>query len=301
MYKVIVSSIAIGSLVIGMIAPVYAEAPQNTLKKDVHLSVSKKQYSKSGVIFSYPASWGELTDDSKAINWNDPPNNKVYSDSFLLTMLPLKATNKAIPEVYFHKPTKTLAYTENIGKKQILSIINSNGKVIKVDSVCNDKVECSSFFHMNISPRANLLFVINSNSMEGARTVIYDLHTLKPVKFDSSLSLFSVQNDIYFSKDSNKLAIHLPNNVLTGIEESIFIQDPKTHHMKSIYSIPFDERESATKKYGDAAMVTLANIAFGKNEQLRFSKVVTRDKAMKDRVEISEYMYDFSKKKVIKQ
>ncbi len=295
MMKNIATIIFLISLVGGTAMPSGASAPSNTSMKQ-----KMSTYNASGVTFSYPASWGTLSDRSAEII-EDSDGQKAFGLNYLKTMLPLRSSSSAIKEVFFHKPTKMLAYVESQGNKDVLYVKKSNGSPVKLSSVGNDIDNLDTyrqFGDLNISPRGHLLFVVETpwGKGGGGPVSIYDLRTLKHAALAANpIGFFSPANGIFFSNDASRMAI-LASDPDSDGEESLYIQDPKTLHMKEIYRIHLVEYNNAREKYGEDAYVRLTDIAFDGKGRLSFTKAMSKDLEGIKRVEIQRSTYDFSGK-----
>jgi len=186
-------------------------------------------------------------------------------------------TSFSASKAHYHYTSGTIIYTEVVGKKITLAAINKKGKKIILDkgSTILDSNNCVKFGDVNISPRGWLAFVEEDGCVEGGSTVVFDLRTGKklPLAEDSTLQ-FNPNKDVFFSKDSSRMAIRTEGSELMGTDSSIYVQDPKTLKLIRIATIHIQEYMPVYEKYGDDARLTFDEIKFKGNKSVTFAKVV---------------------------
>ena len=161
-----------------------------------------------------------------------------------LNVLAADITSFSASRAYYHCKSGTIVYTEAIGDDMRLAAIDKKGKktVLETFSTKLGRDGCAKLGDVGVSPRGWLVFVEVEGCVEGGSTEIYDLRTGKQLKMEKEgFLLFDPNKAVFFSKDVSRMAIRTEGSELMGTLDSIYVQDPKSLKLKSIYSIDLEE------------------------------------------------------------
>ncbi len=180
-------------------------------------------------------------------------------------------------KAHYHYKSGTIIFSETVGSDIRLTAIDNRGRknTLATYSADSDSNNCAKIGDVNVSPRGWLAFVEVTGCVEGGLTEVFDLRSGKKIqKEEEGILLFNPGKDVFFSKDASRMAIRTEGNELMGTLASIYVQNPKTLKLKSIYSIGIKEYMPVYEKYGEDARLTLDKIKFNGNQSVSFVKIV---------------------------
>ncbi|GEM_PF-2795106 len=192
-----------------------------------------------------------------------------YSIEYQKNVLRYHTSNPAIEKVWYHVPTKTLAYTHS---KTNLFVRKSNGKIVNLDSTkstyCKNHVEdCGTYEEVNFSPRAFFIFT-EVHGLETCESSVFDIRTGKRANVNGC---FDPTRDVYFSADATRMAIRVPFLEIEGASNDLLVvQDPKSLKFKKVFTFP-EVNEKGIYRTG-----TIEKIEFNGEGLLHFSAIIKK-------------------------
>ena len=169
-------------------------------------------------------------------------------------------------KAHYHYKSGTIIFSETVGSDIRLTAIDNRGRknTLATYSADSDSNNCAKIGDVNVT-----------GCVEGGLTEVFDLRSGKKIqKEEEGILLFNPGKDVFFSKDASRMAIRTEGNELMGTLASIYVQNPKTLKLKSIYSIGIKEYMPVYEKYGEDARLTLDKIKFNGNQSVSFVKIV---------------------------
>jgi len=285
MMKNIGAIISIISLISGLAMPVSAStATSSPVKKTYAVQQAPTQK----IPFAYPKAWGTLSRVESTVQ-ND---GDIYPTEYQTNVLRYRTSNPTIEKVWYHVPTKTLAYTHADKSKTELFVRKSNGTVVKVDFVKNKENKNDDkygyYSELNFSPRAFFIFT-EVHGFESCASSAFDIRTGKRANIGGC---FDPTRDVYFSADATRMAIRVPFLEIYGeTSDILFVQDPKSLTFKKVFTFP---QVSKKEIYQTG---TIEKIAFD-SEVLLYFVAITRQSnsdTFKETEKKAAYIYHYKR------